>query len=82
MLYKIGTLIINHFLGYLKKLISNKYHYIRKILEHNHFTIIGKIKARLEEKNSKLNISEYTICRELKNLNYISVISRKVFLLI
>ena len=81
LLRKTGTLAIDHSPGRPRKLTSNKRRHIGKILEHNHFTTVGEIKARLEEKDSELDISEHTIRRELKNLGYVSIIPRKVPLL-
>uniref|UniRef100_U9UMD3 Uncharacterized protein n=1 Tax=Rhizophagus irregularis (strain DAOM 181602 / DAOM 197198 / MUCL 43194) TaxID=747089 RepID=U9UMD3_RHIID len=41
----------------------------------------GETKAQLEEKNPELEVSERTIRRELKNLGFVSIRSRRVSLL-
>ena len=81
LLRKTANITIGHSSGCLRKLSANQRRYIRKILKHNHFTTAGKFKAKLEEKDPKLEVSERTVRRELKNLGYISVMPRKVPLL-
>lgn len=72
---------IGHSSGRPRKLSSNKRRHIGKILQHNHFTTAGEIKAKLEENDPELKVSERTVRRELRNLGYVSVLPRKVPLL-
>ncbi len=50
-------------------------------MKHNRFTTAGELKAKLEEKDTELEVSERTIRRELNNLGYVSILPRKVPLL-
>jgi len=81
LLCKTGNICINYSLGRLRKLVLNQRHYIGKILKHNHFTTASELKAKLEENNSDLEVSECTIYCKLQNLGYVSVLPRKVPLL-
>ena len=81
LLYKTSNICISYSSGHPRKLVSNQHRHIGKILKHNHFTTASELKAKLEENNPDLKVSERTICRELQNLGYISVLSRKVPLL-
>ena len=76
-----GNISINHSPGRPRKLSPKKRCHIGKILKHNRFTTAGELKAKLEEKDTKLEVSERTIRRELNNLGYVSILSRKVPLL-
>ena len=81
LLNKTGKISIAHSSGRPRKLASNQRRHIGKILQHNHFTTAGELKAKLEEKDPNLDVSERTIRRELNNLGYVSVLPRKVPLL-
>ena len=76
-----GNNSIDHSSGRPRKLSPKKRRHIGKILRYNHFTTAGEIKARLEENDPELEVSERTVRRELKNLGYVSVLPRKVPLL-
>ena len=81
LLNKTGNISIGHSFGRPRKLASNQHHHIGKILQHNHFTTAGELKAKLEENDPNLDVTERTIRRELKNLGYVSILPRKVPLL-
>jgi transposase len=81
LLRKTANITIGHSSGRPRKLSANQRRHIGKILKHNHFTTAGELKAKLEEKDPELEVSERTVRRELKNLGYISVMPRKVPLL-
>ena len=81
LLRKTGNICINYSSVRLRKLVLNQRRHIGKILKHNHFTTVSELKAKLEENNSDLEVSERTIRRELQNLGYVSVLPRKVPLL-
>jgi arginine repressor len=81
LLNKTGNISISHSSGRPRKLASNQRCHIRKILQHNHFTTAGELKAKLEENDLNLDVSERTIRRELKNLGYVSILPRKISLL-
>ncbi|CAJ0842567.1 17673_t:CDS:2 [Entrophospora sp. SA101] len=38
----------------------------------------GELKAKLEENDPELEVSERTVRRELKNLGYVSILPRKI----
>lgn len=80
-LRKTGNNSINHSPGRPRKLSPKKRRHIGKILKHNHFTTAGELKAKLEENDPELEVSERTVRRELKNLGYVSILPRKVPLL-
>lgn len=80
-LNKTDNISIGHSSGRPRKLAPNQRRHIGKILKHNHFTTAGEIKAKLEENDPELEVSERTVRRELKNLGYVSVLPRKVPLL-
>jgi transposase len=80
-LHKNGNNSINHSTGRPRKLSPKKRRHIGKILKHNHFTTAGELKAKLEENDPELEVSERTIRRELKNIGYVSILPRKVPLL-
>ena len=82
LLRKTGNICISYSSGRLRKLVPNQRHHIGKILKHNHFTTASELKAKLEENNPDLEVSERTIRCELQNLSYVSVLPRKVPLLI
>ncbi|GET03812.1 hypothetical protein GLOIN_2v1482460 [Rhizophagus clarus] len=81
LLEKTGKITIGHQSGRPRKLTPKKCRQIGMIVKHNHFTTASEIKAQLEEKNSGLEISVWSIRRELKNLGFVSVRPRKVPLL-
>ena len=81
LLCKTGNICISYSSGRPRKLVPNQRRHIRKILKHNYFTTASELKAKLEENNPDLEVSERIIRRELQNLGYISVLSRKVPLL-
>jgi transposase len=81
LLRKTGNICINYSSGRPRKLVPNQRRHIGKILKHNHFTTASELKAKLEENNPDLEVSERTIRRELQNLGYVSVLPRKVPLL-
>lgn len=81
LLRKTGEIPMNYSSGRPRKLTPEKRRHIGKILKHNHFTTAGELKAKLEENDFELEVSERTIRRELENLGYISVLPRKVPLL-
>ena len=78
---KTGKLSINYSSGRPRKVTPKKRRHIGKILKHNYFTTASELKAKLEENNPELEVSERTIRRELNNLNFFSVLPRKVPLL-
>ena len=80
-LRKTDNIFINHSPDRPRKLSQKKHRHIRKILKHNRFTTVSELKAKLEEKDTELEVSERTICRELNNLGYVSILPRKVPLL-
>ncbi|CAJ0905677.1 6701_t:CDS:2, partial [Entrophospora sp. SA101] len=67
-LRKTGNNSINHSPGRPRKLSPKKRHHIGKILKHNHFMTAGELKAKLEENDPELEVSERTVRHELKNL--------------
>ncbi|GBC08467.1 hypothetical protein RclHR1_08130010 [Rhizophagus clarus] len=81
LLKKTGKITIGHRSGHPRKLTPKKCRQIGMIVKHNHFTTASEIKAQLEEKNSGLEVSVWSICHELKNLGFVSVRPRKVPLL-
>ena len=70
LLRKTGKLSINYSSGRPRKLTPKKCCHIGKILKHNYFTTASELKAKLEENNPELEISERTIHHELKNFNF------------
>ena len=78
MLRKTSDISINHSPGRPRKLSPKKRRHIGKILKHNHFTTAGKLKAKLEENDPELEVSERMVQCELKNLGYVSILSKKV----
>ena len=76
LLKKNGKIPMNYSSGRPRKLTPQKRHYIGTIIKHNQFTTTPELKAKLEENDPKLEVSEHTICRELTNLGFISVLPR------
>ena len=72
---------MNYLSGHPWKLTPQKCHYIGTIIKHNQFTTTPELKAKLEENDPELEVSERTIRRELTNLGFVSVLPRRVPLL-
>ncbi|CAJ0831487.1 15145_t:CDS:2 [Entrophospora sp. SA101] len=70
LLRKTGKIPVGHSSVRPRKLTSKKRRRIGKILKHNHFTTADELKAKLEENDPELEISERTTRRELKNLGF------------
>jgi len=72
-----GNISINHSPGRPRKLSPKKRCHIGKILKHNRFTTAGKLKVKLEEKDTELEVSKRTIRRELNNLSLFQFFQEK-----
>ena len=81
LLKKNDKIPMNYLSGHPRKLTPQKRHYIGTIIKHNQFTTTPELKAKLEENDPELEVSECTFCRELTNLSFISVLPRQVPLL-
>ena len=81
LLKKNGKIPMNYSSGRPRKLTPQKRRYIGTIIKHNQFTTAPELKAKLEENDPELEVSERTIRRELTNLGFVSVLPRRVPLL-